>query len=103
MKHLLALLAVVTLTACPPIIPEPVVPDATTDAGVDATPPPPVEATPFAACANLGVLRCREADVNCVDTIDHVLQKRLTPFDLECVVRATSKEQVRLCPSIRCP
>lgn len=57
----------------------------------------------FQACAKLASLQCEEAELNCVDTVDHILQSRLTPYSVECVVASKTKAEARRCPTIKCP
>ncbi len=79
--------------ACPPPPPQP------GDAGV---PPGDAASACTRACTNLMVLGCPEMGEACVPTCEHVVERRITPFDPECVAAAASKQEVVRCPAVRC-
>jgi hypothetical protein len=55
------------------------------------------------ACANLKMLGCQEGQKErCGETVDRVLETKITPFDIECVASAPNVEAVRKCPAIQC-
>lgn len=110
----LLLIAVVALAACKPEPPRDVV--VVCAEGGDAGAPEPFEedrsaealglSTPCAkACKNLSVLKCPEAwklpgGRTCVETCKAI--SAISPFDPECVQKATSVAAVRKCPSLKC-
>jgi len=107
--YIVVTLSLFMLTGCP--VP-PDVPDGPTqDAGaqdvevdvVEDAAPRPVCTTPAnCACASLCDLVCSECRPECEPSIEKILEDRIMPFDTDCVYRATTKEAVRLCPSITC-
>lgn len=115
MKKLLALVQLASLLACNSCVstpaPAPVsVPTAVVDAGPapvsDAAPAPQPDVDPGVrdACAKLAALHCAEGMSGCGAVLQKVLDERLTPVPLDCLVAATSKDAVRACGSfVACP
>ena len=57
--------------------------------------------SPAPACARMGELGCEEGlNAHCVEVLTNAVT--VQTFDLECVARASSKDDVRRCGSIRC-
>lgn len=73
-----------------------------TDGGT-ADPPACAKTPAECACDKLVALGCAEGGQQCVATVEHILESRLTAFDPECVAAAQSKTSVRACPAIKCP
>lgn len=80
------LLVACELVACSPV---PVVPP--------ADPGPSCSTQVECACAQLAALGCAEGGPQCVATLEHVLESRLTPLDPECISAARTKAAARAC------
>lgn len=69
---------------------------------VQSAPLPDAEASTM--CAHLAALGCAEGqDTACPTTIAKVRAARLIRIDPVCVMQATDRSSVRLCPAIQCP
>jgi hypothetical protein len=98
------LILAVTVAGCPPPPPNPI-PDPGDAGEVDAEPiadAPECSSPASCACETLCRLECEDCLPECVETIEHVIMSRIIAFDPECVAKATTKEEVRKCPGIRC-
>jgi len=98
-------------TGCPP--PAPIVPD---DAAGDAQAPPaptgdaegPMLAGCPGFCANMALLGCsgeaalRDGGDECTALCERVRSEHLAPLDIDCAIRAHSREQARSCAGVRC-
>jgi hypothetical protein len=54
------------------------------------------------ACAQLCVLQCEECDESCENSIKKIIADRLMVFDVDCIIKASTRDQVRHCPGITC-
>ena len=75
---------------------------ATTCASVQPTPTP--AATVETACENLGKMGCADGLApNCVQVLQYVVYRRVTPVDLKCLTLAPDFEAARACGGVACP
>lgn len=84
----------------PPAPPAPII-----DAGpspLDGGPSPVVDPGVRDACANLAHLGCREGGSMCLVTMQKALTTGLTSVPLDCLVAASSQQDVRACGFVPC-